>query len=178
MLSHAGFAARTTGITQQFCSKKKKLVFWQSQTSSLYYSGAIVLIHSKLGNNSLSLFPFLLLSLLFRPIEILWLLSFPEENAGIELALRTKPWVSPCSHRPAQQEHDTRWDLQQAAPAPPSSAVSRNLSPWSLPVRTLQINKRAETPNNCSFKVSFIVLYRAYLLCLIWENSGWELVPI
>lgn len=129
MLSHAGFAARTTGITQQFCSKKKKLVFWQSQTSSLYYSGAIVLIHSKLGNNSLSLFPFLLLSLLFRPIEILWLLSFPEENAGIELALRTKPWVSPCSHRPAQQERDTRWDLQQAAPAPPSSAVSRNLFP-------------------------------------------------
>lgn len=77
ILSHIGYAAWSllTDVTQQFCSKKK-LVFWQRQTSSLYFSGAIVLIPSKLGNNSLSLFPFLLLSLLFRPIEILWLLFF------------------------------------------------------------------------------------------------------
>lgn len=46
--------------------------------------------------------------------------------------------------------------------APPYSAVS--FSPWSLPARTLQINKSAETLHNCSFKVNFIVLYLAYVL--------------
>lgn len=171
VLSHIGYAAWSllTDVTQQFCSKKK-LVFWQRQTSSLYFSGAIVLIPSKLGNNSLSLFPFLLLSLLFRPIEILWLLFFPEENARIGLALRTKPWVSLYSHRPGLREHDTCWDLQQAAMAPPYSAVS--FSPWSLPARTLQINKSAETLHNCSFKVNFIVLYLAYVLFLYEKNQA------